>query len=202
MIPVSLTSTVRFILNNTVYEKETKMRESLKIMSLEEGAYALSYLLAQMVFITFSDIIFVITFLVTNVFTLAYIVPVFFNIFFFGASLIMFCLALSTVFSDSRLAVQVGNVIVLIPMLVYVSILQTGHYWVNYIFIWVPQFPFMIIMYDALYSGFTPMNVYVAWVFAVADVFILYALYLYLSNVIPDTYGISKHPCFCFRRGR
>ena len=44
------TTTMAFILNQVVADKENKMRETLKIMSMGHAAYALSYVIVQGVF--------------------------------------------------------------------------------------------------------------------------------------------------------
>ena len=47
VITMSFSSSCTFILNQIVVDKETKMRESLKIMSASRPAYTLSYFLTQ-----------------------------------------------------------------------------------------------------------------------------------------------------------
>lgn len=42
-IPLSYTNATRFILSQMVVEKETKMKESLRILSLRITAYGLSF---------------------------------------------------------------------------------------------------------------------------------------------------------------
>ena len=49
-VPISFTSTCRFILSQVVIDKETKMKESLRILSLKSGAYGLSYFITQSIF--------------------------------------------------------------------------------------------------------------------------------------------------------
>jgi hypothetical protein len=53
----ALSSAVSFILTQIVRDKETKMRETLKIMSLSKSAYALSYYLTQGLFALFTSLI-------------------------------------------------------------------------------------------------------------------------------------------------
>ena len=45
-----------------VVDKETKMRETLKIMSMKTGAYGLSYFLTQVIFTLFVALILTIMF--------------------------------------------------------------------------------------------------------------------------------------------
>ena len=41
------------------------------------------------------------------------------------------------------------------------------------------------------------LNLPITWFFLLFDIFFWYFAYIYLDSVIPDTYGIAKHPLFC-----
>jgi hypothetical protein len=45
MVTSAYTSSIAFILNQLVHDKETQMHESLKIMSMSQSAYTMSYVL-------------------------------------------------------------------------------------------------------------------------------------------------------------
>jgi len=45
------------------------------------------------------------------------------------------------------------------------------------------------------------MNQTVAWICLVLNVPFWFAVYYYLDCVMPNSYGIQLHPCFCFRKG-
>jgi hypothetical protein len=49
-----------------VIDKETKMRETLKIMSMRTGAYGLSYFLTQVIFTIFTAIVLTVVFTIKN----------------------------------------------------------------------------------------------------------------------------------------
>jgi hypothetical protein len=103
-----------------VKDKETKMRESLKIMSMGQGPYTLSYILVQGVFSCFTSVIlyFSIVFFaapeghaelkIDNT-------PLLGALLLFGMNLLALSMAMSTLFSDSKLAVQVGTMLILLP---------------------------------------------------------------------------------------
>jgi ABC-type multidrug transport system fused ATPase/permease subunit len=38
---------------------------------------------------------------------------------------------------------------------------------------------------------------WVSWIVLILSIPFWFYAYLYLDSVMPDTYGISKHPCFC-----
>lgn len=49
-VSMAFSTACRFILMQMVIDKETKMRETLKIMSMKTSAYGLSYFLSQLIF--------------------------------------------------------------------------------------------------------------------------------------------------------
>lgn len=124
MITFSLTTACfstanSFVLNLLVYEKETKMRESLRIMSMQRLPYATSFLVGQSIYTALTSFIF--SFMVLmfwfgmseatiNAFHL------FLAIFCFGLSLMSVSMFMSTFFTDSKLASQLGNFILYLPV--------------------------------------------------------------------------------------
>ena len=65
LISVSFSGTSAFILNQVVVDKETKMKESLKIMSLGRVPYSLSYFVSQAAFVFFTASILTLAFIFT-----------------------------------------------------------------------------------------------------------------------------------------
>lgn len=105
VIPISFSNSCRYILSQAVIEKETKMKESLKIMSLKTPAYGLSFFLSQAVFSTFTSIIITATFVYMNFVPVAYMFQFFIVTFMFGLALISYSLVVTTFFSDSKLSI-------------------------------------------------------------------------------------------------
>lgn len=110
VITLSFAGSCTFILNQIVVDKETKMRESLKIMSASRVSYTLSYFLTQSSFVIFSTVFVCGGFWYANSTTYernniggGYNILAG-AIFFFGLALISLSMALTTVFSDSKLA--------------------------------------------------------------------------------------------------
>jgi ABC-2 family transporter protein len=66
-MPSAFSVSARFILMQMVADKQTKMRETLKIMSMKTGAYGLSYFLSQVIYVIFTTIAFTVAFLLNNV---------------------------------------------------------------------------------------------------------------------------------------
>ena len=40
----------------------------------------------------------------------------------------------------------------------------------------------------------------VAWISLYLCIPLWFAIYIYLDSVMPNTYGVQKHPCFCIRK--
>ena len=105
-----------------VVDKETKMLESLKIMSTSRTAYTLSYFISQGLFVFLTALI------VSLGFNFAYGNPagdsapvyvLFLGTILFGLALMSLSMALGTIFTDSKLSAQVGMFLILLPTSVY-----------------------------------------------------------------------------------
>lgn len=117
--PLMFTQGVIFILNQMVSDKETKMRETLKIMGLSRTAYGTSYLLMQGLITLLSAVILWLAIVLPiqfsgndfNYLTIiastrgkCSVLPLFFAILLFGLNINGFAQVISTLFSDSKLA--------------------------------------------------------------------------------------------------
>lgn len=107
LVTISFSGACLFILNQVVVDKETKMLETLKIMSTSRSAYTFSYVLSQGIFVVLSGLI------VSLGFNFAYSNPagdsapvsvLFLGIILFGLALMSLSMVLSTVFTDSKLS--------------------------------------------------------------------------------------------------
>lgn len=58
----------RFVLSQPVVDKETKMRETLKILSMKSSAYGLSYFLTQAIFALITSVFITLTFAILGLF--------------------------------------------------------------------------------------------------------------------------------------
>ena len=65
-VPLCFAVASRFILSQMVIEKESKMKETLKILSLKTGAYGLSFFFTQLLFSLITAIIVTVTFWATK----------------------------------------------------------------------------------------------------------------------------------------
>lgn len=202
-LPSSFQTTSRFILMQMVVDKETKMKESLRIMSMRSAAYGLSYFLTQLIFL------FLITVLLMGVFVYKSFIPAV-DIFPFicamllnGISQTFLSMSLTTLFSDSKIAVQLGSLILFLPAALFIGLLNKdiNDPWRLYFGYFLPDFPTNVIVANQA-SISIPLNMTVTWLALAVQPFLYFLLYVYLDQVMPDTFGISKSCCFCLKRKR
>ena len=110
IITLSFAGSCTFILNQIVIDKESKMRESLKIMSASRLSYTLSYFFTQGFFVIFSTMFVTYGFYwsQSNTYGPSLVGSSYMMmakaIFCFGLALISVSMTLSTLFTDSKLA--------------------------------------------------------------------------------------------------
>ena len=107
MIPLIQTIFIagqRFVLSEPVVDKESKMRESLRIMSMPSSVYGLSYFITQALFSLFTSLVITITFCLLKFFTPMEGVIFYITLMFYGLAMIFKCMAVSTFFTDSKVA--------------------------------------------------------------------------------------------------
>ncbi len=105
-----------------VADKETKMRETLKILSTSTSAYTMSYFVSQGLFVILTGLI------VSLGFNFSYGNPVgdsapvyvlFLGTILFGLALMSLSMIISTIFTDSKLSAQVGMFIIMLPTSIF-----------------------------------------------------------------------------------
>jgi energy-converting hydrogenase Eha subunit A len=107
LITVIFTFSITFLLNQLVIDKETKMRESLKIMSASRLTYSLSFFLAQSIFSVIVALIFSIPQVMTMPDPLRMSgspLSMILGTIMLGFALNAQAMAISTIFTDSKLA--------------------------------------------------------------------------------------------------
>lgn len=208
----------RFVLQTMVDDKVTKMRETLRLMSLSQAVYSFSFFLTQGIFAVLSGIILGAGLQGNDAMFPANssLNPLIFGVavMLFGLGMIPYCMALSTLFSDSKMANQIGGLLLLIPELIYlwVSSKTTAVKWVVYAFYWLPVMPASTIFVSLTTApdipGFpikkfvdtTYQSVPLAWACLILNIPLWLMLYQYFDAIMPSTYGISKSCCFCFQK--
>ena len=109
-VPLSFLGATRFILQQAVIDKESKMKETLKILSLKTGAYGLSYFLSQSFFTLLTSLLITITFGIMGFYSdLTHSLQFLFVCLWFGLTLNFYSLVQTTLFSDSKISTQIGS---------------------------------------------------------------------------------------------
>ena len=102
----------------------------------------------------------------------------------------------------------------LIPELIFLYIAAQDKSTANvmYALYWLPVMPACTIFTKLALNPIVPdsqqmikpefLNTEVAWIFLMLNLPLWIFIYLYLDAIMPSEYGISKHPCFCFRKSQ
>ncbi len=183
----------RFVLSQPVVDKETKMRETLRILSMKTSAYGLSYFFTQAIFAVLTSLLISITFAIIGFFRYTAngnFVIFFLAVLIYGLSTIFFSMALSTLFSDSKIASQIGSLVLIVPLAVYQLLLnQAESYedikYYNYDYLYIgyplPFVPMSVIITFALGGTLGDQSLFAAWVALILSLPAYYFLYVYLD---------------------
>jgi ABC-type multidrug transport system fused ATPase/permease subunit len=190
-------------------EKMSKMRETLKIMGLNQYIYALSHMSVKIIYTIFLSFLMSLFMYLYNLDYMSFgqFVALLFAFTLSGLGNLVMSLVLQNFFENPKMAQ------VLVPLLLFFpsgiamlaillpTVQQVPNNWIGWLF-FLPQFPFTV----ELAAIFDPDNEYfnvpasVAWVFSVILIPAYFFLHIYLENVIPNTFGVSKSCCFCFKK--
>jgi hypothetical protein len=203
------------LISNMVSEKETKARESMKIMGLKDLSYWASWFVFHFIRVT------IISALSTLILSFNVVVKsnpfiVFLFFWIFGNSLFAFSLFIQSFFSRERIAALCGTLIYFgssflnivvgdekIPerfkyagsLISTVAVIR-GSETLAYFEIKDEGLHFWNI--DRLLRFFSFQG---CLVMMVASFIVFLVLGLYLDNVFPSIYGLRKHPLYCLTRG-
>ena len=194
-----------------VYEKETKVKEGMKIMGLTDGIYFLSYFIQYVIIalvdaginagiflILFTRIPYIVFFLIfflfsLNIFALAF----FFQSFIDKAKsslilsliiyFIMFFLSMLVMNDDVSYNMKIG-LSVFPPITIYLGIILLGTFESHF-----RQFYLKDIFYV-----FTNYSVLIMYIMLLANLFIYLFLGYYLQNILPHDYGVRRPWYFIF----
>ena len=118
-------------------------------------------------------------------------------------------MAISTMFTDSKVGNQVGGLLMVVPILIFIQISALDNAPpLIYLFSFLPVVPTcsILVQLSQDYSiGFVifklaDINKAVMFTILVIDLVLWLFIYIYLDSVMPNAYGIQKHPCFCFKK--
>ena len=164
------------------------MRETLRIMSLDRWAYALSYFLKQGIFAVFTSIVLFLSFYFSMTVDLGkgnegidknfrQYYTLFFGFVLFGLNIVALAMVLSAFFTDSKLSTQIGIFLMFLPTsLFFYSIISVladslsavvaqkpyyGEQWLNAGYM-LPHFTFGMVLLDFLVDHGFPKLAYKA----------------------------------------
>lgn len=151
--PVAFQQSCVFIFNEMVRDRETKMKESLKIMGLNKYMYALSFMIQRGIWVTLTC--FIIT-LMTYIYNSDFIgfgqaIQLFFAVWLLAMGNIGASLVVQNFFSDSKLAAICAPFMLFLPtgvaMLGIITPTTSGspNNWIQYLF-WFPTFSFEVVL--------------------------------------------------------
>lgn len=200
-------------------DKVSKMRETLRLMSLSRISYAMSFFIVQGFIAIFMGLL---------------ILAVFFgNVTIFpqnaGSNSIQFAItvtlyalasiphsmAISTLFSEPKMANQVGGLLLLFPQLFFIFLAAKSSpvYYFVYLFYWLPVTPACALIAHQTMSSDPAimkygiisldwMNVPLTWMVLILNIPFWFMIYLYLDSTMPSEYGINLPHCFCLSKKR
>lgn len=163
-IPTFNSFSVRFIMQQIVEEKQQKIRETLKLMSLTIYSYGLSYMCYQGIIAVIQGILIGapqlgnknlfpynthecgICFMLASILLFVSMVP--------------FSMWFSTFTPDSKIANAMGSWLPILPVIILIAFLQidNGFKYLIYIFYLIPMFPGCILLLLQIKKGYAPMN--------------------------------------------
>jgi hypothetical protein len=145
-----------------------------------------------------------------------------FGLILFGLNCIALTMALSTLFSDSKISTYTGVMLMFIPTnLLYFMFIQIfsgsvdalmdthpyfGEKWFEF-FYFIPHFSFSRIFLEYLvnhgrpyimFKLIMPLEIHKAWIAQVLSLISYLLLYVYLDAVLPTVYGVTSSKWFCF----
>ena len=213
VVPIVFQQSTNYIANTMVKDRETKMKESLKIMGLEPWIYGLSILFQRGLwniipsfFVTlFMGIFNKGTYEISDFFSL------FFMLFFFGMGCCAFTIFIQNFFKDSKLIVMVLPFLFFVPTGIAMTIMlgpvltNEQNDWIQYLY-FLPHFPLTVLMVTVLGVDL-PIEPFKAstggaWVFLILQLPLWFLAHLYVEAVKKDAYGVARGYCFCLRSCR
>lgn len=208
--PVAFQQSCVFIFNEMVKDRETKMKESLKIMGLNKYMYALSFLVQRAMWTTVTCfIIALMTYIVnSDLIDFQQAITLFFAIWLLAVDMLGLSLVIQNFFTDPKLAAICAPFLLFLPtgiamlgIITPVTTLEPNN-WIQYLF-FLPTFPFEVILTSVFQpeqqSFFFVVSAGWAWASLVLLCPIYFFIHIYLEAIIPDAYGVTESCCFCIR---
>ena len=218
LYPVALNLSLPMFLYLLVLEKESRVKSLMEFHGMSSAAYiASNFLFFLFIYIVLSSLFWIFgAALKLSVFTETGVSTMGTFWFLWGLSLISISFMFSTFVNGKSAASMLGYIVALAGPL-FAIIIALGIYVIadkpmpTAWFIW-PQFAMVRgiylftasctlqnACYDELWNVSRDDELARVLAMLALDAVLYFILYLYFDQVLPKTYGISKHPCFCFQ---
>eukprot|EP01107_Rhizomastix_libera_P008070 TRINITY_DN23141_c0_g1_i1.p1 TRINITY_DN23141_c0_g1~~TRINITY_DN23141_c0_g1_i1.p1 ORF type:complete len:786 (+),score=179.91 TRINITY_DN23141_c0_g1_i1:1-2358(+) len=193
--------TIISLVTNVTKERQTKMKEYLKMAGLKTSVYWLSWVATQSIILIINLSLFVIISAIFNILPKVNYFLLFVFVFFFSSCTTMLALLISVFCQNFKTAVALAS-----GALAFFSGFQNFLFFVvdnsypnfSKFFYWIPMVPFGEIMArlgtSTEYCNFSGMGLQVLWLFL--DNIIYFVLVWYFFSVIPTEFGVPKSPLF------
>ncbi|CDW86996.1 abc transporter family protein [Stylonychia lemnae] len=210
-IPLLFANTCRFIMFQVVKEKELQIYKALCTLNVRASAYGLSFFIVQSVNCLYTALMITLP----NIPIIQGIseIPLFFLAnFLFGEAMILFSLAITNAFNDSKFSTQIGFLTLFLPIFMYIGILVfvfDQHQYILLFFSWLPHLPHQKLLQLYLRSYFEDskkileINHTIQFSVLLANIpfwFFVYILSKHLSQIHP--YKFRYRICERFSRGK
>ncbi|EAR92762.2 ABC transporter family protein (macronuclear) [Tetrahymena thermophila SB210] len=209
LIPLAISGTSRSTLIQLVEEKAERYKETQKIMGLKQSAYITAWISSSYSKGVLSVFTFIIAPLISGFPYVDNAAPFVIAYFLYFICSIHQSLCFSTMFSKVKMASEIGTILMIIPIflvfLIFVDEVKnkSEFYWIMGLF---PQcsIAFCYIALQQEGSMFYQNGNLISSYYSSSDaiiqlsfmIFVYIILYFYLDQVIPNEYGVSKHPLF------
>ncbi|XP_060533320.1 cholesterol transporter ABCA5-like [Cylas formicarius] len=211
---ISLSQFITYLLILIVGEKESKIKEGMKIMGLYDSVFWLSWFIIYAIFVLFLTIICCTLLFALKVFQNTNFALIFVLVFLYCLTIIMFGFMVTPFFDKSRTAGILGNFAVTILSLLY--FIQVFVRDSNSVALWIVSLispaGFALAMDKALLMDLAGEGVNLENIWSGPDMpfggslimmaldIVLYGLLAYyLDSVVPSEHGIKRSLCFCFK---
>jgi hypothetical protein len=201
------------MMTDMVMDKQTKMKETLKIMGLDSGMYSMGYFVFRCLTSILNAILIVgvvaqmskeSEFFDTTKLLTFFLAQCLININLTSVSLIM-----QDFFQDPTLVQIIGPIIFFIPMSIllvatnHATVVDEPILWPIY-FYWIPTTPYFGVVGNILdpEKPLCKIPDLVSWLVLLISPFIFYRLHIYLEQVLPNDFGSKQPCCFCFNKAK
>jgi len=202
LFPISLLGHVRALIVDVVNDKAEKYKEYLKINGVSSSAYFTSTLL----FGYFKCIVFTVITCAGFLFRKGTDLPTalsFFSLYFFvGLACTHFALFLTTFFSNKQLCSDIGGLLfTLLSFMNYAALQKASKFW-YYLSLLFPQniLSYAVNTLNKEQDINLPLNNKTYYSFIFLDMALYLVFFLYLDQIMPDSYGVKKKWYFCLEK--